>query len=63
MAGEITIEITKESGQIKVEGHGFQGGQCLKDIDELSEILGMVTNQQRMKPEYQRHITVQRVKR
>lgn len=60
---EIIIEITKETGNIKLEGVGFQGGQCVKDINDIEELLGMRTTSQRMKPEYQRLVKVQKVGR
>lgn len=36
----ITIEIDKRTGEVKIEGHGFQGMECELPIDDLANLLG-----------------------
>lgn len=38
---KIKIILDKETGSLKLEGVGFTGGKCTKEIDELMKILGV----------------------
>lgn len=60
---DIILEVDESNGDIKVEGVGFTGGQCVKDIEKLQELLGLTTTSQRAKPELVRVVPVQRIKR
>ena len=40
MAEEIVITIDKKTGQMSMEGMGFQGNACLKTTDELLKVIG-----------------------
>ncbi len=57
---EIKISIDKNTWQIIVEAHGYTGGKCMVDTDELQRILSMETETQKIKPEYARRVTTQK---
>lgn len=63
MAGEIKITINKKTGNIKMEGIGYQGPQCAKDIDEVMKAIGGRMTSRQAKPEYQRLVKVQKAGR
>ena len=60
---DIRIEIDTYTGKISVEGMGYKGGQCLKDIGELENLIGFRTISQKAKPELQRQVRVQKLRR
>lgn len=60
---EIKLTINGETGEIDIEGQGYQGMGCKVDIDELSELLGIQTVSETVKSEYARVVPVQRVRR
>ena len=58
-----TIEIlVSPSGEISVEGHGFQGTDCEKATRFLEEALGRAAHRRR-KPEYYAKQTAKRQQR
>lgn len=59
---EIIIEIDEETAGIKVEGMGFKGNQCIKDIDKLMKEIGARTISRRSKPELVRQQTMRKQK-
>lgn len=58
MAEKTDIEITiRPDGTLSIEGVGFHGPVCLKDIHDLLEGLGEVQDEIK-KPEYYKPMTV-----
>lgn len=49
--GYIKIIIDKNSNNITVEGIGYVGTTCIKDIDELTKVLQATTVGRKTKPE------------
>lgn len=52
---ELEIHITSDS--IKIEGKGYKGGECIKDLEKLEKELKLHgielgTKDQKLKPEY-----------
>jgi len=51
MSGEIEVRIDKKTGEMTVEGMGYKGHACTRDIDSLLKELGGRTLNRRGKPE------------
>lgn len=56
--GTIKIMIHRRNGTIKVEGEGFQGTECIHDIEEVQKLLGLTTIDEELKPEYAHTVAV-----
>lgn len=58
----IKVSINRKSGQISIEGEGFVGPVCVKELDKVEELLGK-SYYRRKKREYDlqfRKITIGR---
>lgn len=51
MEPEVVVEFNLKDGSISVEGVGYTGGQCVDDIDQLMELLGLTKVYEEAKPE------------
>jgi hypothetical protein len=51
---EIILDFDPE-GEVKIEGKGFQGKECDKDMEFLEKALGVETGRQN-KPEYSKAV-------
>jgi hypothetical protein len=51
MAKEITIIISPDGGQVKMDAAGFEGSMCEETITKLIEGIGTMSSSDR-KPEY-----------
>jgi len=40
---QIDIKISKRTGEISIEGVGYEGNGCVHDIDELQNLIGLKT--------------------
>lgn len=53
----IIIKYNKTTGKTTVEGEGFVGGECITQIDQLQNILGMQTVSEEPKDELTHLVT------
>lgn len=60
--GKIEIKISKRTGEFRVEGFDFEGGECIHNIEELQNRLGLKTISEELKPEYVHTVEVIRAK-
>ena len=58
--GEVHLKINKRTGQISLDGVGFKGKGCQRDLGELEELLGFKTISRR--PKVQERVAVRTTK-
>jgi len=61
--GEVNITINLENGEIAVEGMDYQGTECVHDMDELQNLIGLKTVREETKPEMVHDISVIKARR
>jgi hypothetical protein len=54
---KIRIKYNKRTGKTTVDGEGFVGGECITQIDQLQNILGMQTISEDQKDELAHIVT------
>jgi predicted lipid-binding transport protein (Tim44 family) len=61
--GEIKITIDLDTLHTKVEGEGYEGLNCMYDINDLQTLLGMTTMEESIKQDMRKVLRVTQARR
>ena len=61
--GEVKITIDLDTLQTKIEGEGYEGLNCMYDVNDLQTLLGMSTIEENIKQDTRKVLRVTQARR